>query len=429
MGSPEFIRLTGKGKFLLGDSSVESTFVLSMNPYWIGIVAEEETLCEAAFNLNSASTTVQLSGTLNDGRPVKANSLHCSNAQIGSTPSVEFTALEGVSIGQERDTPPAESRYPLTGYFDGEFALCYNGWDIATIPCPSPKTAQNLTKKWRCPVEGMVLRLRCEDSTMDEHREFARLVRTLLSLASGTGVSCDRHFFTWGNEELENWRHMTGDEIGPGPIIPESEVGRFLEEALPVWQTMSKTQRKLLSLSIYHINKSTLGYLDTRLFHIFQPWEYLAEAWGMQGELSHSLKCLRSRLLQIHKQWNKDYPNSDPYGFWGSRISSIFERPKLKNAIERLAASFGLDFERVGLDLNLLKKARDNVAHSGKLPEHLTGPEGQALNLLTTAQYCLQLLLLRILKYQGLVYHATGGWRTFVDIDKALATVRIWRQP
>lgn len=429
MESPEFIRLTGRGKFLLGDSTVESTFVLSRNPYWIGIVAEEDSLCLAASGLFSKSSAVQLSGTLNDGRLVKADTLNITKAQIGSTPEVEFTAFEGVSIGQERDTAPDESRYPLTGFFDGEFALVHNGWDIKTIPCQNPKTAQALAKKWRCPVEGMVLQLRREDSTMDQHREFARDVMALLSLATGTGVSCDRHFFIWDDEELENWRHMTGDEIGPGPIVPAFEIGRFLEQTLPAWQALSQNQRRVLRLAIYDINQSELGYLDTRLFHIFQPWEYLAEAWGMHGELSDSVICLRSQLQKVRRQWIKEHPKSDPHGFWGSRIASIFDWPKLLDAIERLAASFGLDFEGVGLDLNLLKKARDSVAHSGKLSEHLTGPDRQAINLLTTAQYCLQLLLLCMLTYQGRVYHATGGWRTIVDIDKALTTVRIWRQP
>jgi hypothetical protein len=316
----------------------------------------------------------------------------------------------------------------LTGYFDGEFAFVYNGWDIKTIPCQSPN-AQELAKKWRCSVEGMVLQLKREESTMDQHREFARDVMALLSLASGTGISCDRHFFIWDNEELEIWRHMTGDEIGPGPIVPGFEVVRFLEQTLPAWQTLSQNRRKVLRLAIYDINQSALGYLDTRLFHIFQPWEYLAEAWGMHAELPESVTCLRSRLQQARKQWSKEHPNSDPNGFWGSRISSIFDWPKLKDAIERLAASFDLDFELVGLDLNLLKNARDSVAHSGKLSEDITGPDRQVLNLLTTAQYCLQLLLLRMLTYQGLVYHATRGWRTIVDIDKALATVRMWRQP
>jgi len=431
MESPEFVRLTGKGKFLLNDSTVEASFVLARNPYWIVIVAEKETLCEAASDLfHSGTATVQLSGTLNDGRPVKADALLIKKVQIGSTWGVEFIENKGVFLGQERDTPPTESRYPLTGYFDGEFALGHNGWNINTIPCPSPKTAQELAKKWSCPVEGMVLRLRREDSTMDQHRDFARVVMTLLSLASGTGVSCHSHFFTWANEELEIWRHMPGDEIGPGPIVPAFEMGRFLEQTLPAWEALSQKQRKALRLALCDINQSALGYLDTRLFHIVQPWEFLAEAWGMHGELSDSVTCLRSRLQEAGRQWKDDHPDSDPQGFWGSRISSIFDWPKLRDAIERLSASFGLDLERVGLDLNKLKEARDSVAHSGKLPGHLIGPDRQAFDLLTSGQYCLQLLLLSMLGYQGRVNHATGGRRTIVDIDKALKTkVRMWRQP
>lgn len=428
MQSPKFILLKGKGRFLLGDSTVKSTFVLFRNPYRIGITSKGKPLCNAAFHPFPTSATVQLSGTLNDGRIVNAGGLLVTKSQIGSNSCVEFIANEGVCLGQQRDIPPTESRFPLTGYFDGKFALVYDGWDISTIPCPSPETAQILAKNWRCPVEGMVLQLRRENSTMDQHRSLARDVMVLLSLASGTGVSCDRHFFKWENEELEIWRHMTGDEIGPGPIVPEFEVSRFLEQTLPAWQTMAKNQRKALGLAIYDINQSALGYLDKRLFHIFRPWEYLAEAWGMHGEMSNSVTCLHSRLQQARKQWERDFPHSDSHGFWGSRISSIFKQPNLRDAIERLALSFNLDFEQVGFDLSSLKKARDSVAHSGKLPENFSGPDRQAIDLLSIAQYCLQLLLLRMLAFQGRVYHATSGWRTIVDINKALITVRGWRK-
>ncbi len=429
LGPPDFVYITGKGRFHFGDSSVESSFVLYRNPHWIGIVSNEPNLCEAAaFDLSPKSAAIQLSGILNDGKPVRASELHITNTQIGKISSIELTAFEGVSIGQEMDTPPTESRYPLTGYFDGEFDIAHNGWGIKTIPCQSVKTAKALAKKWGCPVEGVVLQLRRENSTMDKHREFARVVMALLSLACGTGVSCHRHFFTWGNAELENWRHMTGNEIGPGPIVPEFEHGRFLEQTLPAWQKLSEVQREAIRLALYNINESAVGYIDTRLFHIVQPWEFLAEAWRMKGELPDSVTLLHSRLQKVRKQWDEDYPNSDPHGFWGSRISSIFGWPKLRDAIERLAASFGLDLGGVGLDLKLLKEARDSVAHSGKLAQHLTGPNRKALDLLAKGQYCLQLLLLRMLGYKGLVNHAKGGWRTFVDIDIALTTEREWRQ-
>lgn len=434
MESPEFIHLIGKGIFLLDVFTIESPFLLYLNPYRIRVVVEEveqATLYSLYKLFSSGPVIAHLTGTLNDGRSINARALHLtalpsigSPPAIGSPPGVEFTAAEGISFGQARDTSPTESRYPLTGYFDGALTLVHDGWNINTIPCQNPYAARALAKNWRLPVEGTVLQLRREDSTMDQHRDFSRIVMTLLSIASGTGVSCDRHFFTWANEELEIWSHWTGDEIGPGPIVPDFEVGRFLEQTLPAWQSLSQNQRNAVHLARDYINLSALGYLDTRLFRIVQPWEFLAEAWGIQGVLSNSEACLRSGLLQAEKKWNADHPNSDIDRFWGSRISSIFDWPKLRDAIEQLAASFGLNLKQVGFDLDLLKKARDSVAHSGKLPEHPTRSNRQSFDLLTSGQYCLQLLLLRMLAYQGRVYHSTGGHCTFVDIDQALTTVR-----
>jgi len=422
MKSPEFISVTGKGKLFYDDSSLESNFVLGLNPYFIVIVPEGVPLLERL--AVAYSKTIRFSGTLDDGRMVKADVL-----QFRKTQPFEFAALEGICIGQEKNTPPDESRYPLTGYFDGQFALVHNGWDISIIPCKSPETSEAITEKWRCPVDGMVLRLRRKDSTMDQHRDFARVVMNLLSLARGTGVSFYRHFFAWADEELEIWRHMAGDEIGPGPIVPALEMGKFIEQTLPAWETLSQEQQKVLHLALTYINLSGLGYLDTKLFHIVQPWEFLAEAWGMHGEMSDSITCLRSRLKQAVKQWKEEYPDADSDGSWGNRIFLIFKWIKLRDAIERLSTFFGLDLERVGLDLNKLKEARDRVAHSGKLPDQISAADKPALDLLFTVQYCLQLLLLRMLAYQGRVYHASDGVRTIMDIDQALKTARIWRQP
>lgn len=398
MESPKFVRLVGKGKFFFGDSVAESSFALYRNPYWIGVITEEGFSYEAAAKLISERVPVQLSGILDDGRPIKADALYLTYAPqpTESLTGIEFTASEGVALGQVRDTPPAESRYPLTGCFDGTIALVHDGWDIKTIPCPDKNTAQALAQKWRIPVEGMVLQLRREGSSMVQHEDFARVVMRLLSLASGTGVSCDRHFFVWANEELEIWRHWTGDEIGPGAIVPAFELVKFLEQTLPTWQSLSPDQRNAIRLAIDYINLSTQGYLDTRLFQIFQTWEFLIKAWGIKGLLSESEACLRSRL----------------------------KRPKLTEAIEQFAASFNLDLKRVGLDLDLLKEARNNVAHSGKLPENFTSSNRQTLKLLTSSQYCLQLLILRIVAYQGRVNHSTGGFTTIIDIEQALTKVR-----
>jgi len=170
----------------------------------------------------------------------------------------------------------------------------------------------------------------------------------------------------------------------------------------------------MIRINLLHPLMTDLYHVPNRVTHTFQRG----------AVLSDSEACLRSRLTQARKQWYQDHPNCDVNGIWGSRISSIFYWPKLKEAIEQFAASFGLDLIRVGLDLESLKEARNNVAHSGKLSENLTGSNRQALGLLTTGRYCLQLLILRMLAYQGHVYHATGGWSSIVEIDQALTTVR-----
>ena len=425
MKSPEFVCHAGKGNFSFHDSAVESPFMLYRNPYWIGVIAEEGFSYETASKVIQERVPVQLAGILNDGKPIKADALLLTKTNPpGNIVGVEFTAMEGVSLGQAVDAPPTRSTYPMTGCFKGEIALTHDGWEISTIPCPEPDIAKDLVEKWRIPVEGMHLQLKHDSASMEQHQDFARVVMTLLSLALGTGVACDRQVFTWANEELEVWRQWTGDEIGPGAIIPDYQLAKFLERALPAWQSLSQDQQKALRLARDYINLSARGYLDTRLLQIFQPWEFLVDAWGIKGELSESESCLRSRLLQVRKQWDQDHSNCDVHGFWGSRISVIFDWPKLKDAIIQLATSFGLDFNLVGLDLDALNEARNSVAHSGKLSAHPTGADKHSSDLLKKGQYCLQLLILRMLGYQGTVKHSRNGMLSIVDIEEALKTVR-----
>jgi len=425
MKSPKFVCHAGKGSFSFNDFVVESPFVLYRNPYWIGVIAEEGFSYEASTKLIQERVPVQLTGILNDERPIKADALLLTKTNPpGNIAGVEFTAMEGVSLGQAGDNPPIKSIYPLTGCFKGEIAHTHDGWEIITIPCPEPNIAKDLVQKWRIPVEGMVLQLKRNGSSMIQHQDFARVVMTLLSLALGTGIACDRQVFTWANEELEIWRQWTGDEIGPGAIIPDYQLAKFLEQALPTWLSLSEDQQKAIRLARAYINLSARGYLDTRLLQIFQPWEFLVEAWGIKGKLSESESCLRARLLHARKQWNQDHSNCDVHGFWGSRISLIFDWPKLKHAIIQLATSFGLDFKLAALDLDLLNEARNSVAHSGKLAAHPTGSNKHTLDLLTKGQYCLQLLILRMLRYQGPVNHSKNGILSIVDIEEALTTVR-----
>lgn len=421
MKSPEWIHLIGNGILTIGDLTFEAPFSLYRNPYVTKFVVtdvSEDIKWSVRKSLDSKNFEVKLNGTLNDGRQVCVGKLWLRDV-------IEFIALEGISLGQTREIPPSLSKYPLTGYFDKELQLNHEGWSITTIPCENPEDSRALYRNWRIPVEGMVLELRHENANMEQHREFAQIIMTLLSIAKGTGVSCSRHFFVRDNEEVEIWRNWTGDDIGPGPIVPEFEITNFLKQTLPVWQSLSPQKREALRLAKDYVNLSSRGYMDTRLLQIAQPWEFLAGAWGIEGELSCSDQNLRATLLQAKKKWFDDNLCEDQNGFWGSRISSIFDWPKLIDKIEKISVEFGLDLKRIGFDPALLKNTRDNVAHSGILPASLqTKPDNQAFNLLALGQYCLQLLMLRMLDYRGRVNHSTDGYPTFLNINEALNKAR-----
>jgi len=433
MKSPEFFCCAGHGHFSFCNSSVETPFMLYRNPYWVGVIAEGGFSYRTASSLFHENTPVLLKGTLHDGRHIEADALHLSRANPPASiegfiddvsEDIEFTVKGGVRIGQAIDSPTLSSEYRMTGCFKGNIEITYDGWEISTISCPEPDIAKDLVQKWRVPVEGMVLQLKRDDASMIQHQDFARIVMTLLSLAQGTGVTCYRQSFTWADNELEIWRQWTGDEIGPGAIIPDHQLAKFLEQSLPAWLSLSHDQQKALRLALHYINLSARGYLDTRLLQIVQTWEFLVDAWRVKGNLSEAESCLLSRLKDARKQWNRDYPNCEVNGFWGSRISSIFDWPKQKDAIIQLASSFGLDFSLVGVDFDALIAARNSVAHSGKLVMHPTGSSTHAWDLLEKGQYCLQLLILRMLKYQGTVNHSRYKILTIMDIEEALKTVR-----
>lgn len=417
--TPKYVRLEGRGTFSHAGSSFESSFILLHNPWWTGILASGEDATGALRAFFSQSGTWRLSGTLNDRRHIEAESLIQTGTPKGPH-SFEFSALTEVCLGTQLDDPPTQSQFPLVGYFDGPFSLHHREWEIAAESGDQVQNAKNLGKRWRLPTEGMLLKLVRPGASTAGHLEMARSVMTLASLAAGTGVSSHRHFFIWEKGELETWRYMTGDERGPGPIVPSFDMTSYLQAALVHLDALTPEKRFALRLAVDYINLSADGYLDTRLFHIMQPWEFLAKTWRREGKLSEEVLCLRSRLKRVLKEWRQNHADIDPYGFWGSRVFSVFEWPKLKDEIEQLAGTFGLNLGLLGLNLDQLKNARDDVAHSGELPEKLSGDSRHALDLLTQAQRCLQLLLLRMLGYEGRVHKAKDGWQSVVSMEQAL---------
>lgn len=420
MEVPQYQQLQGSGNFSAPAGSFSSEFLLLRNPYWMGVLATTTNQTEAFPQFVSDPGVWQLRGTLQDGRAVQSDSL----LETGPTEppyNVGFSVLKGVSIGELREDPPLRSEFPLVNCFEGAISMRHQDWKLTISADQSVMHAQILSKQWRLPCEGMTLHCSCPGKRIEDHLDIARSVMTLASLALGTGVSSHRYILHWPSSELESWRFMSGDELGPGLAIPSHKLDDFLATALPCMESLLPEQQALIRLATTYINLSERPYLDTRLLAIMQVWEFLSMAWVETPTLPADLLCLRSRIKRILRDWRQDHSSSDPDGFWGSRLSSALDWHSLHQQVEEFSSMWNVDLQRLGVDLTLLRRVRDSVAHTGRLPEEPSVDTESRFNLLRNARHALRLVLLQLLGYRGLVMVSENGWKAIKRMDEALS--------
>jgi len=358
-----------------------------------------------------------LRGTLDDGRPILANDLLCAF----TSPVIVLQPLQSVELGVRGSGSIQSATYPLAGmYYGSGCNAALDDFDVTIDDAESwiEHTRQHSRAIGRS-LEGKALVLTSLPEAISEAECFDRAyaVSRLLTLASGEGVTAHRQIVTWeSGEQLEIWRVAKGDELGPGMLIPEGFLEGFLTGAYEEWTSWSKDDQSLVTRVLSYLNMSTVGCLDVRLFHVMQALESLANAWLETPPLSDELERLRQSLLAVYGDW-RNPRSKDPDAFWGSRISSIFDWARLRQQLEELLSSRGVDVGKVGLDLGVLKRARDGVGHSGILPEELGENPTAALRQLRAGQLALQLLLLSALGYAGKMRDPTSDWESIVDRD------------
>lgn len=420
MEVPQYQQFQGSGNFSAPTGSFSSEFLLIRNPYWMGVLATMENQIEEFCQFVSNPGVWQLRGTLQDGRSVQADSL----VHSGPTEppfNVGFTVLKSVFIGELGEDPPLKSEFPLVNCFEGAISMRHQDWELCISADQSVEHAQTLSKPWKLPCEGMTLHCSCPDKKLEDHLDIARSVMLLVSIALGTGVSSHRYILHWSSSKLESWQFMPGDELGPGLAIPSHKLNEFLATALPSMESLLPEQQALIRLATKYLNFSERAYLDTRLLAIMQVWEFLSMAWVNKPALPADLLCLRARIKGLLKDWRKDYSSSDPDGFWGSRLVSALDWQCLHQQVEAFASMWNVDLQLLGVDLTLLRRIRDSVAHTGRLPEEPSVDAESRFNLLRNARHALRLVLLQLLGYRGLVMVNENGWKAIKKMDEALS--------
>jgi hypothetical protein len=352
-----------------------------------------------------------LSGALDDGRSIRVENLH---VHLSNESIVEMTPMNcAVEIGEKSASRPLCAKYTLTGLYHGNIDFNFQDWKIQICADRDSIAKARASKALKIPLDGATNNLSnsSQDKTEDDYDEFAGNVFSLLSLASGNGVTshCWTYSFPDGNE-LELWRPRPGDDIGPGPIVSHAELGSFLQKCLPCWLELSEENRDLMLVAIMHLDTSGLGFLDNRLLQVAQIWELLATKWGHKKATPPNIQKLKESLKTFLREWRDTNPGCDPDAKITCRILGSLEWDTLLSRMNSMVDSFGLLTHLIGLDLARLKVARDKAAHSISTGVSDKDREDM-LQLLLAATAGIQLLLLRKLNYTGFVVFHERGWR------------------
>ena len=414
--SIEVVSFHGNGRITANGSDFDASFSILRQSSRSVIILSQKELGNLSL-IPISGLELSLSGTLQDGRSVKVESLK----QLYSDECIiEIVPWDcAIEIGERSTSRPLRAQYTLTGLHHGNLDHEYQDWVIQIRSDRESMANARASKALQIPFDGATLTLSCSsaEKTEEDHDDFAKQIWTLLALASGNGVTCHRWIYSFSDEhELELWRPRSGDDVGPGPIIDHTGLSLFLEQCLPSWLLLSDADRHAISIAILHLNTSGSGFLDNRLLQVCQIWEFLAEEWIANQKLPSEILLLKKQLKVTLRAWKEAHQGSDDNGIISGRVLNSLDWIALLRRMNALVEAFGFQAHLIGLDLRKLKDARDAAAHSISIGAS-DGDGGDWSRLLVSAQTGVQLLILRKLNYSGNVIFHENLWRSDRNIE------------
>lgn len=245
--------------------------------------------------------------------------------------------------------------------------------------------------------------------TKEDFRGIAIDIKNLLSMALGKRITFDQqnYFTDDGTEELET-KEMARSLNEGQQIVPDFQLGKFLNDTLPVWRQFSKETKDQFFVVTDYLNQTKHDFIEDRILRAVQGWECAAGFWEPEVPLNPQMSQLKSKLTETLKIWKRESNYIDTNGELGSRLTLALDQEKLITRLENLLTNSGLKSDVLSLDLRKLKGWRDMVAHKGRI----NAKGADVVHDLIVGVSALQLIILQRIGYKGLVKGEANGWRT-----------------
>jgi hypothetical protein len=273
---------------------------------------------------------------------------------------------------------------------------------------------QSLIKCWQnMELETAVLNIKTIEAIDSE--KFLNLaidISYLLSLVSGEMIIFNRQNYQHNKYSKEVWKRRIKEPNAGNKVINQSDYKSYLEKCLPVFQQLSKKQKEAIIDAINYINTTKRGFVEDRIMRVCQAWEALADKFldsnSHKKSLKPALEDLKTRIEQTYDSWKQNCFGQDINSNLKSRIINPITQLSTVEKLNKLADYYKFNYKKIGLDFQkLIRQRNSRIAHIGRMKN--TIGEEAARNILEPAVLGIQILILKILKYDGYIITNDNG--------------------
>ena len=218
---------------------------------------------------------------------------------------------------------------------------------------------------------------------------------------------------------VDNFWFNSGAGIGFSKSVFRQE--EFIKSTYPKWASMSDDLRTAVENSSSYIATSSSGYLDGRMFALFQAWELIANVLNNKvhrsteqasDRIEHKKhrKELGVRLKATYEVWREEFSIANHNDIVD--MESLIHKSKVivsRDSVDLFVELSNIDAHKLNFNINGLRRIANNVRHTGIIGEH--DEYGDDLALYDKTKFALQLILFRMLGYKGFVVDRTGEFQ------------------
>lgn len=412
---PTVLERKGFALFESNKYSFKASFIIHSYPKG-NIIFTEVNETAASCSLNGNKEVWKLNGQLENGVPVYSEGIFLTKMDQ----YCHFFASKELFFGS-LDTKLTHSEFPLIGLYEGDFQLDYHEVTIKLSKHLDSETGKDLQNSWGIQQEAATLYITSKIPIRRvDFLEHAIIVCEILSLAIGNTITFHRQkFSTDDGTTLEVWRRRVDFYSDSGSIVYSFDLGDLIKSSLENHFSFKDSSKTAIRRAIDYINSSSHGFMEDKILRVCQAWELLADEFCEKQKDTNEIKLLKVGLKKQIKTWSDEHPDMSKEEI-SNRVLGSLNWNRLIIQLNNLADSEDLDLKKIDLDLLLVKKMRDQVAHTGRFKDY---SERELFHeILKKAVFGLRIIILRKLGYHGHVKFSEDGWATRAPIsDFAIA--------